>query len=204
MRKKAWKLIENKSGSGLNSPRFYIGYDRLATIEAKAIQSRRLLSLLRQDSDLVIRIDSRYFNFPLQQEIDITNIIPELDRLGLDYRYRRYKGSHSPNPWRQILIRNNSKTFHEVMVYVSDQVWQNDFLRSLLWEGAFYYICGHSGPGTNLLDSLFNGQISEVGQLELFRLIIFDCISAGHMGLFTSVLGFPDIQELLKSDINCD
>lgn len=197
-----WVIKENKAGNGVDTPRFFIEYGRKAA-ENQTV-SYQILSLLKQDADLIIKIDSSLINLPLNQRDGmILDLIEELKSMGLEYRYRKFLGPASPNLWNQLLPFRKEEYRHEVIIDLPDQVWRQQnsidsaFMRALGY-GTFYYVVKLSGQGPEIVDAYFNGQISTANQSDYFTLGVFDWTYFGQIGLFTSSLTLADLKTLLK------
>ncbi len=196
MKNSAWRLTENKSGGGWEGPRFHIEYDRLSGMQAKKELSFKLISLLKQNSDLIIRIDSQLLSLPPNERGDaVLNLIGEFKSQGLEFRYRQFPGNNSSGFWYQLLRLDRNETM-ESMVYVPGQAWQGS-LHSRMTYGTFYYVCHSGDKGLEVLDDLFNGKIQRFELGKFFRLLIFDSVISGHMGIFTDVMELKDIESLL-------
>jgi hypothetical protein len=206
MKRQPWVIKENKAGNGLESPSFFIDYDRKRPAAENRAVSYQILSLLKQDADLVIKLDSSLLNLPLKQrEGMILDLIEELKLKGLEYRYRRYLGPPSPNLWNQLLPFRKEEYRHEVIIYLPDQVWrQQNSLDSALMRalgyGTYYYVCKPSHQGPEIVDAYFNGQISPRNQNEFFTLGVFDWTDFCQMGLFAGSLSLTDLKMLLKME----
>jgi len=209
MKNYPWVIKENKSGRARASdperPRFMIDYNRKrAYAQSSTPQnseiSRQIISLLKQNADLVIKFDSSLPDLPeKQREGIVLNFIEGLKLSGLEYRYRRYPGPGSANLWSQLFSFRKDELRHEISVYVPDQAWrQNDPFLSPLAYGVFYYVCNHPGQSAALLDGLVDGQITGKVRFDLFKLIIFDWTKFGQMGLFTDALTLKDLRTLLE------
>jgi hypothetical protein len=201
--KHPWVVKENKAGNGVDTPRFFIDYGGKAAGN-RAI-SYQIISLLKRDADLIVKVDSSLLNLPAKQRDGmVRDLITELKSLGLEYRYRKFLGSASPNLWNQLLpFRKNEEYHHEVIIDLPDGVWRQQsstgsaFMRTLGY-GTFYYICKDSGRGPGIVDDFFNGGISPEEQSDYFVLSVFDWTYFGQMGLFTGSLTLADCKQLLK------
>lgn len=202
--KNTWEIKENKTGNGVDTPRFFISYSRKPA-ENLAV-SYKIISLLKRDADLIVKVDSSLLNLPVKQRDGaIVDLIEELKMKGLVYRHRKYLGPSPSNLWNQIFpFRKNEEYLHELIIALPDLVWREEnFPRSALWSflanGAFYYVCNDSGQVCGIVEDFFNGRISPENQSDYFKFSIFDWTSFGQMGLFTRTLTINDLNTLLKT-----
>lgn len=201
MKNQSWVIKENKTGNGVDTPRFFIEYG--GKVAENQVISHQIVSLLKQNADLVVKLDSSLLNLPQnKRDSMILDLIEELKSMGLEYRHRKYLGAASPNLWNQLLLRKEEYR-HEVIIYLPDQVWRqlsssHSALKCALGYGTYYYVCKDSSQGPQIVDAYFNGQISPENQRDYFSLGIFDWTHFGQMGLFTILLDLADLKQLLK------
>lgn len=204
MKHKSWIIKENKDRNGPDSPHFFVDYDRRGKTAENQTVSYQLISRLKRDAALVIKLDSSSFNLPMKQRDDlIFELIEEVKSMGLEYRYRKYLGPPAPNLWNQLLMFRKEESHHEIIIFIPELIWVrlsslDSALCSSLGYGTFYYICKDPGQGSEILDAFFQGRISTVNQSEYFTLSIFDWIRFGQMGLFTDSHTLADLKALLK------
>lgn len=201
--KHSWVIKENKAGNSTDTPHFFIDYGR-RTVENQVV-SYQILSLLKLNADLVVKIDSFLLNLPVKQRDGmVRDLIEELESLGLVYRYRKFLGPASPNLWNQLMpFRKNEEYHYEVIISLPDKVWrEQNFSKSafmrFLGYGTFYYVCKDSSRGSGIVDDFFNGRILHEEQSDYFTLSVFDWTHFGQMGLFTGTLTLADLKQLLK------
>lgn len=204
--KHPWVIKENKAGNGVDTPRFFIDYGRKPA--ENQVESYQIISLLKQEADLVVKLDSSLLNLPVKQRDGIIfDLIEELKSRGLAYRYRKYLGPASPNLWNQLFpFRKNEEYRHELIIDLPDSVWrQQGSTRSVLWNslgyGTFYYVCKDSGKGQEIVEDYFNGRITNENHCDYFTLSVFDWTSFGQMGLFTGALTMTELKALLNNRI---
>jgi hypothetical protein len=202
--KQPWVIEENKAGNGVDTPRFFIDYGRNQV--KKQDISYQILSLLKRDADMIVKIDSSLLNLPSKQRDDIIiNLIDELKSLGLEYRYRKFLGPASPNLLNQLFpFRKNEDYHHEIFIDLPDSVWRQDYpnssaLRSAFGYGTFYYVCKDSVKGRGILDDYFNGRITSLNLRDYFTLSVYDWTGFGRMGLFVESVELQELKRLLMN-----
>ena len=204
--KQSWVIKENKTGNGVDTPRFFIDYGRKP--DENQLVSYQIISRLKRDADMIVKLDSSLLNLPVKQRDSIIlDLIEELKSLGLKYHYRKYLGPASPNLWNQLFpLRKNEEYRHELVIDWPDTVWRQQSpprtaFRNALSYGTFYYICKDFGQGSWLAEEFFNGRISSENRSDYFTLSVFDWTAYGQMGLFTGKLGITELTELLNQEL---
>lgn len=192
-------IKENSSGMDRFLPRFQIGYDIFKkTHDQIREKSYKIISALKQRNDVFIEVNSSLFNIHQghREEVFLA-LISSIKELGLQYRYRKGSPASKGNIFSQIL-NIGPKISHEALIYVPNNVWEQEgFLSLLPIYGLRYYICKGPIDGEKTLNDLYNGQMMDEEIIRFFQLIVFDNGEYGNMGINSQDLSLNDLKQLL-------
>jgi hypothetical protein len=194
------KVRENKSGSGMESARFYISYMDMKVKESKKEKSCKIISALTGEGDILIELKSSLLGvYPNRREQIALDFLKDIKELGLSYRSRRVPSSDSGSIFTRLFLFGGKKTeAYEIIVHVPAGIWEKQEFKSILPEyGVMYYIGSKTGENGKLLEDIFNGQIMGDELLDVFECVIYDCSNFGQMGIFTGKLTINDINDRL-------
>jgi hypothetical protein len=168
--------------------RFFVSYNHNRNNKNNKQKSYQLLSLLKQQNDLLIEIDSSLTTLTTPSEIEpaILSLLKDIKEIGIEYRHQKSEAKSSKGLFG-FLNMNKSYTAHRIFAYIPDKVWREELFQSLLPNyGVRYYICKGPVDGIKLLEDLHCGRILDVEQNEQFDFIIYDCSDFGQMGINTA------------------
>jgi hypothetical protein len=178
--------------------RFFVSYNLYRNNNDNKQKSYQLLSLLKQQNDLLLEIDSSLTTLTTPSEIEpaILGLLKDLKEMGIDCRHQKSEAKSNKGLFG-FLNMNKPYTAHRIFAFIPDQVWREEAFQSLLPNyGVRYYICKGPVDGIKLLEDLHCGRILDDELIEQFDLIIYDCSDFGQMGINTK-LSKVDIQKRL-------
>jgi hypothetical protein len=178
--------------------RFFISYSSNCSNTDNKQKSYQLLSLLKQQNDVLLEIDSALTTLPNPSETDtaIEGLLKDLKGMGIDYRHQKSEAKDNKSLFG-IFNLNKTHIAHRILTYVPDKIWREDrFQKFLPSYGVRYYICKQQVVGDKLLEDLHCGRILDDEKKALFNLVIYDCSDFGQMGINTN-LSKEELQKLL-------
>jgi hypothetical protein len=183
-----------KESKDLNIARFFVTYPN----KNGPLKSFQLLSLLKQQHDLILEFDSTLTNLPNPHETETAalSLLTSFTKLGIEYRHQKSEAKDNKG-LLGILNLNKTYTAYRILAYVPDQIWRDNSFQPIIPRyGVRHYICKENVDGGKLLEDLYTGRIKEEEKKELFAFIIYDCIEFGQMGIQTT-LSKDELQTLL-------
>ncbi|MHB8064050.1 MAG: hypothetical protein ACYDG2_15730 [Ruminiclostridium sp.] len=169
------------------------------TYSAKKIDnstiSHQIISTLKEEDNIIIEINSSLLNLSENEsKIFISKFIASLEKMKIEYRNKTIL----MNAKRTILsLRLESKKIKgiELFAYIPNEIWMNhEFIKIIPNVGVRYYLPKlHT---QNNLDDFVS--LDEEEKLEQCRMVIFDHILLGSMGINTSIFKKDDIIMLLN------
>jgi len=192
------KLRENKSAGGLNDPRYMITYQSKSSGGENSKNSFEIISALKGSNDILLEFNSSLLMVTEgNRETCSTNFIKAIKAMNLIYKYRKSAPLGKKSIISQLFSGGN-KEAHELLVYIPNEVWEQEGFSSILPTGGLrYYITNGPSDGNKVLEDIFTGQLMEDEKIDFFKLIIFDSSSFGQMGIVSNHLGFDEIKQLL-------
>jgi len=187
-----------KESKDKNIARFFISYSLSRSNTDNKQKSYQLISLLKQQNDVLLEIDSALTTLPSPGETDtaIESLLKDLKGMGIDYRHQESEAKDNKSLFG-IFNLNKTHTAHRVLTYIPDKIWREDRFRKFLPSyGVRYYICKEPVDGGKLLEDLYCGRILEDEKTMLFNFVIYDCSDFGQMGINTQ-LSKTELQKLL-------
>lgn len=156
-----------------------------------------ILSSLKSDNDLIIEINSSLFSMSeSKKEPFIKNLLESAKSLGLYYQYKKVPAYAKQNIFSLFFNKNVSHAY-EVFIYVPHKIWSTDeFSNFLHLCCARYYITKESVEASTIIDNM--QQMTDNEKLDFFKLIVFNNVTYGGMGINTHSLSIPDINQLLE------
>jgi hypothetical protein len=189
------RLKQVSNELSLNSAQYALTYRSSGSEETARESSYQILSTLKDDHDLIIEINSAYFNLSNKKKEeyfhDFVNGIRTLD---LVYKYRKVSVNSSSS--FAFLFGNKTTQAHEIMIYVPNKVWLTEEFRSLSpIYNARYYITENNTQADEILEKMY--QMMDTEKLEFFPLIIFDGGILSNMGINSKTYTLEDLEKKL-------
>lgn len=192
-------LKENKYKESMDLARYCLSYNRVKTIGQKKQVGYEILSKLKGTNDVFIEVKTNLLT--LEESLAETcalDFLKAVNDLGLSYRTKKVIAEKRNILGGILNFAKKKREVPEILAYVPDAIWRKkEFYSILPIYGVRYYICKEPVDGIKVLDQLFNGQINNDQQLELFNFLIFDCSSFSQMGINSKYLSCKDINKLL-------
>jgi len=195
--KKYIKFKANKVSNDTDLPQYSISYmTNNAKIDNKKI-SFELISALKEDSDIVLEINSSLFSFSqLSRENIALQFLEDIRHIGFDYLYRKVPSASRSFLSHLFGLGKKDDQAHEILVYIPDESWNKETLYNIIpTNGVKYYITKDNTQGRKVMDDLY--QITDDEKLNAFKLVIFDVSSFGQMGIKSRSLTADDIKRLI-------
>lgn len=189
------KISDITEDKNSNISKFSIAYSAKKMDNSQV--SYQIISTLKAQTNIIIEVNSSLIN---ASEYDIKYLLTELieafDTLGLQY----VKKKISVSAKRTILsIARESKQVEgfECYVLIPDEIWRDPKIQEIIPNvGIRYYL-----PKTNFDDNLGNFMnLDDEEKYNLCKMVIFDHIYLGSMGINTSIYTKKDLQEIFTID----
>jgi hypothetical protein len=178
-----------KESKDISLARYFISYSSNRNNKGNRQKSYQLLSLLKQQNDVILEIDSELTTLPTTSETETTigSLLKDFTDMGIDYRHQKSEAKSNKNLFG-IFNSNKTHTAHRILVCISDKLWHDDQFQLIIPSyGVRYYICKENIDAKKLLEDLFCGKIMEAEKQELFPFVIYDCSDFGQMGINTEL-----------------
>jgi hypothetical protein len=160
-----------------------------------SIVSHQVISALKAENNIIIEINSSLLNLSQNDgKTFISKFIASLETMKIEYKYKKTL----VNAKRTLFsIGQESKKINgfELLAYIPHETWMDQEFRNIIPNIGMRYYLLTSNSDINL-DIFVN--LDEDEKLEQCKLVIFDHILLGSMGINTSILKKDDIIELLK------
>lgn len=160
--------------------------------------SFQILSLLKQEQNVILEIDSSLFLIarPQESEVLIEAFIEDLRQLGIQFRRQTFQ-SNQTRGLSGLFGISKSTTVHQVFALIDNETWgNNEFKSRLPGNGLRYHICNGMVDVQKLFEDFSSGRLTEAEKKTSFIMNIYDCIEFGQMGIKTD-LSKMELKELL-------
>lgn len=193
--KKYISLNKNKVSNDINMPQYTISYKAKATNTKVGSLSYRIISALKEDSDIVLEVNSSLFSLPQADRESFALIfLSAVRNIDLDYSYR--KTSSPSKSFFSQLFGKKEECSHEILVYIPDEVWKKeDFFNIIPKYGVRYYITKDNTDGKKVIEDM-NKMLDEE-KIEKFKFLIFDVAIFNQMGVISKSHSAESIKQLL-------
>lgn len=187
------KIADNTQNNNSEVPNFSLTYS------AKKIHNSQLsyeiLSKLKSDDNVFIEINSSLLSLnENDKKTFILQFVDSLEKIGIEFRKKKISVA-AKRSFLSIGLESKKREGFELLAYIPHDVWCNqEFVKVIPEVGVRFYLL-KSYFNLNI-DAFFN--LDEDEKLEQCRLVIFNNILLGSMGINTSMLKKDDILELLN------
>jgi len=158
--------------------------------------SHEIISVLKAKDNIIIGINSSLLTLSeADKKIFILQFVESLEKIGIEFRKKKTLVDAKRSLFS---IGRQSKKIEgfELLASISHDVWfEQEFIKIIPINVGMRYYLPKSYSG-NDLDAFVN--LEEEERLEQCRLVIFDNVLLGSMGINTSMYKKDDIMELLN------
>ncbi|HEY5584987.1 MAG TPA: hypothetical protein VIK78_10920 [Ruminiclostridium sp.] len=187
------KISDNTHSKDSEVSKFSVSYSARKIDNSQV--SYEIISALKDDDDIIIEVNSSLLNLSQNDSRNlISKLVDSLERMNIDYKNKRI----SVNARRAIFsigMDNKKVEGFEFYAFIPRGVWCDQEFRKIIPKvGVRYYLLKSSSE--NNLDAFAN--LNEDEKFELCRMVIFDNILFGSMGINTSIFKKDDIIEMLN------
>ncbi|HHU89856.1 MAG TPA: hypothetical protein GXZ22_02220 [Clostridiaceae bacterium] len=189
------KLTSNTNKTDSNAPQYSLSYNadkRGADLNA----SYEVLSLLKEDNDIVMEVDtSLIIGAKKNKEFIPEDFISEIRKLNLEYSYKRNE-SVKQDFFSMLFSLKKTREEHVITVYVPDSVWKDEIFKSIIPDcGVRYYIKKKTDEPRKVLDNM--NTMTDNEKKDYFTFVIFDATMFNQMGISSNHYGYEDIKRIL-------
>ncbi|HLV09764.1 MAG TPA: hypothetical protein VKY40_06120 [Halanaerobiales bacterium] len=178
----------------LETAQYSIFYNQENSKEKAREASYQIISNLKKKDDLIIEVNSNYFNLPEKKREDyFREIIENIRYLKLNYKYRKI-------PFNSTSIFgmkfNRKSQTHQLISYIPHDIWLTEEFRSRLpIHGARYYITPGQVNPEKIIDEF--EQMMDEEKLDFFPLIIFDAGTLSNIGINSKSISLEELKNRL-------
>jgi len=160
-----------------------------------SISSHEIISALKAEDNFIIEINSSLLSLSVNDKRNfLLQFIDLLETKGIEFRKKKTL-ENAKLSFLSIRIDSKKIEGYELFAYIPNEIWKDqEFSKSIPKNGVRYYLL--KACSENNLDAFVN--LEEDEKLEQCRMVIFDNILLGSMGINTSILKKDDIIELLN------
>jgi hypothetical protein len=194
-----------KESKNTNIARFFLSYQSALPspnhVDENKQKSYHLLSLLKQQNDVILEIDSELTTLPSHKESEsvIQTLVKDLTDMDIDFRLQKSEAKSTKSIFG-IFGSNATHTAYRLLAYIPDAVWRESLFQMILPTfGVRYYICKGQADAQKLLEDLYCGKILAVDLTAIFDYVIYDSCDFSQMGINT-VLSKEAIQKQLTAE----
>lgn len=189
------KIEENNPWELMGMPRFSVEVKQAKSRDMQIKNNFELLSKLIGDNDIVISLNSTLVNMsqhkfqPLMQQF-----IETIQELDLEYKSIKTPGRPTSS-FLSFLLRNKEINGQEILAYVPNDAWSN-FQNRLPYYGSRYFIAKNSPIDSSILEDML--KMTDDEKLEYFKIIVYNSIYLGRMGICSKYVSLSELEDLLK------
>jgi len=184
----------------LSTAQYSVSYkQKKETVENTRKSSYEIISALKDNSDLLIEMDSSLFFLPEKNRAGfIRDYMKKFKALELDYRY--YNAPANSNSLKGFLMGDKTTERHQLLLYLPHEIWLTEEFRSILpIHGIRYYIIPEQLKPDDLFIKFY--QMMDIDKLDYFPLIIFVPGTIPYIGLNSKFFTIDDIKKKLRNKI---
>lgn len=188
-----YKINDSSDKKVSNLSRFSITYSgkRMDNREA----SYEIISALKKDSDIIMELNSTLMALSEHDKNVLhAKFLQELDNWGIKYKNKKT----SVNARRVVFsipLEGKKINGFELYVRIPGEIWYETRFKNIIpGSGVRYYML------QNDYESNLNAfvELTEEEKIDLCKLVIFDNIALGSMGIITSALKICDLKDMLE------
>lgn len=189
------KLVDNRAKANSGIPQFSLSYNP-ENRQSESNVSYEVLSLLKEDNDIVIEIDTSLFIQSKKSKKFIPeDFISEIRKMNLEYSYKKSQ-SQKQDFFSSLFGIKKTEEEHVVTVYVPDNVWNDESFKRILPDcGARYLIKKNTDEARKVLDEM--NLLTDNERKNYFSFVIFDVSEYNQMGITSNHYGYDDIKKIL-------
>lgn len=187
------KISENTSYKNDGASQISIAYSTRKIDNAEA--SYQILSELISGDDVIIELDSSLLNISENEnKVLVSDLINEFENLGIEYKKKKVS-LNVKKSILSIMIDSKKRDGFEFTAYIPHEIWCSQEFKNIIPQMGLRYFLPKSGTEINL-DSFTD--LDEDEKKELCRMVIFDHIILGSMGITSTIYTKKDISEILN------
>lgn len=189
------KLVDNRAKANSGIPQFSLSYNP-ENRQSESNVSYEVLSLLKEDNDIVIEIDTSLFIQSKKSKKFIPeDFISEIRKMNLEYSYKKSQ-SQKQDFFSTLFGMKKAEEEHVVTVYVPGNVWNDELFKRILPDcGARYLIKKNTDEARKVLDEM--NLLTDNERKNYFSFVIFDVSEYNRMGITSNHYGYDDIKKIL-------
>lgn len=196
-------VTEVPHSDGTTIPRFSISY---GTAKSETEQRARSLSIIRAlagSSDCVIDVYSELLTAPPSQREDVTIAFRNTLKKGrIAHEYMEFLTESTGSFLSKMLMfgRSNKIIAHRVITQFDVKSWsRKDIAESLPYYGIKIYVLRKKTDAPKLIKALLKPETRDDDFTKYVRMIAFECMQYGMVGVFHSDTSVAELKALLSS-----
>lgn len=188
------KISQNTSYKNASSNQVSIAYSSRKIDNSDA--SYEILSSLISGSDIIIELNSSLLNLAEREgKLLVSTLIDAFEDMGIQYKKKKIAVS-AKKTILSIIIESKKQEGFELSAYIPHEIWCTQEFKNIIPDnGALRY---YLPKAETEIDFDAFSELDEDEKSELCRMVIFNHILLGSMGINTSVYDKNDIAEILN------
>lgn len=187
------RITQNTSFKGNGTSQLSLSYTTKKLDNSQA--SYEIISSLKADDNIIIEVTSALLNLNENEtKVLESQLIDSFEEIGLDYRKKKIS-VNAKRTLFSIVMEGKKRAGFELLAYIPNDIWCSDEFKKIIPNIGVRYYLPKADTEINL-DSFTN--LEEEERSELCRMVIFDHIILGSMGINTSIYNKNDITEILS------
>ncbi|NLM96882.1 MAG: hypothetical protein GX175_04620 [Halanaerobiaceae bacterium] len=194
---KELKIKKASNKINLETAQYSVSFKQIReTAESSRDCIYEIISLLKDNNDLLIEMDSSLFFLPVKErETFIKNCINEFRTLNLEYRYSKFTSNNTS--LLGLILGKREIERHHLLLYLPHETWLRDEFRSILpIHGIRFYVIPEPLKADELFFEFY--RMMDTDKLDYFPLIIFIPGAISHIGLNSKFFTIDDLKKKLR------
>lgn len=156
--------------------------------------SYEIVSSLKGENDIIIEINSSFLNFSEKESKEfLPRLLEELDNYQIKYKKRKILANNRKTIL-SVTVKNETVEGFELFAIIPNEIWKDDRFRKIIPKIGVRYYLPKTQSDINL-DELID--LDESQKISLFKMVIFDYVLLGSMGINTSEMNKEAIEALI-------
>ncbi len=188
-----YKINDYSEKKVSNLSRFSIAYSGKKMDNHEA--SYEIVSALKKDSDIIMELNSTLMGVSENDKYLLhSKFLQELDSRGIEYKNKKI----SVNARRVIFsipLEGKKIDGFELYARIPGEIWHEPRFKNIIPASGVRYYMLQTDSESNLNAFV---ELSEDEKIDLCKLVIFDNIALGSMGINTTALSINDLKDMLE------
>lgn len=187
------KITDNSNTKLAEYANFSIAYSS-RKMESSQV-SYEIISALKESNDLIIELNSALINLDVQKKNSLrNNFIEGLQNLGIEFTSKKVAVQEGRTILSITLDTKKVEGF-EIYALVKHEIWlDKEFKKIIPRFGARYYL--PFAHAENNLSAFL--ELSEDEKINVSKMVVFDNIVLGNMGIATKHIAINELNQLLE------